>query len=338
MTIVKLFVGLDYHQDQVQVCVLDQDGKVLGNRRLENNTQRIVAWVERLGQVQAAALEACCGAANLGQELRDAGWNVSLAHPGIAARMKQNPDKTDLSDARLLADLLRVGYLPKVWLASEQLRRLRRLVRHRQELVDQRRNVKLRIRALLRENRVKPDKGIHPWTKAFLAWLADKAPLEEDDRWLMNQHLLALAELSSQIMQVEKRLEERTADDAVVQKLQTFDSVGLVTAVTMRAEIGEFDRFKNGKQLSRYCGLTPWNVSSGQRQADAGLIAAGNPQLRRVLVELSHRLVHRMDDRWSKLAARMLAQGKKKNVVIAAVANRWVRWLHHQMQPLELAV
>ena len=26
--------------------------------------------------------------------------------------MKQNPDKTDFGDARLLADLLRVGYLP----------------------------------------------------------------------------------------------------------------------------------------------------------------------------------------------------------------------------------
>ena len=27
-----VFVGLDYHQDSVQVCVLDSGGKVLGNR------------------------------------------------------------------------------------------------------------------------------------------------------------------------------------------------------------------------------------------------------------------------------------------------------------------
>jgi hypothetical protein len=55
-----------------------------------------------------------------------AGWSVSLAHPGFVARMKQNPDKTGHSDARLLADLLRVGYLPKVWLAPAELRELRR--------------------------------------------------------------------------------------------------------------------------------------------------------------------------------------------------------------------
>lgn len=337
MAIVKVYVGLDYHQDQVQVCVLDAEGRVLGNRGLANDAGAIVVWAERWGQVQAAALEACCGAAHLGQELRNRGWNVSLAHPGIVARMKQNPDKTDLADARLLADLLRVGYLPKVWLAPEQLRRLRRLVRHRQQLVDQRRAVKLRIRSLLRENRLRPEEGVSPWTKRYLAWLVEGAALLEDDRWLMEQHVAALAELGRQIREVEQRLEAWAEQDAVVQKLLTFTGVGLVTAVTLRAEVGEFDRFQNGKQLSRFCGVTPRNASSGQRQADAGLITVGNPQLRQVLVELAHRLIRCRDQRWSRLAGGMLGKGKQKNVVIAAVANRWVRWLHHQMQPLDLA-
>jgi len=37
----------------------------------------------------------------------------------------QSPDKTDFSDARVLADLERVGYLPRVWIAPQQLRELR---------------------------------------------------------------------------------------------------------------------------------------------------------------------------------------------------------------------
>ena len=66
-----------------------------------------------------AAIEACCGAANLADELiHRCQWSVDLAHAGYVARMKQSPDKTDYSDARLLADLERVGYLPRVWLAS----------------------------------------------------------------------------------------------------------------------------------------------------------------------------------------------------------------------------
>ena len=333
MSSLEVFVGLDYHQDSVQVCVLDKAGNVLCNRAVANNASAIQRAVETHGEVQAAALEACCGAANLAQELIGLGWSVSLAHPGFVARMKQNPDKTDFADARLLADLLRVGYLPKVWLAPEALCRLRRLVRFRQQLVAQRRNVKLRIRALLRENRLRPESDLRPWTKAYLAWLRNTVALQDDDRWVLDQHLEMLVTICDKIAQAEQRLRKWASDDAVLQKLLSLDGVGLVTAATLRAEVGQFDRFATGKQLSRFCGVTPRNASSGQRQADAGLIRAGNPQLRAVLIELGHRLVHRVQGRWAALAAKLSRAGKKTNVIVAAVANRWVRWLYHQMQP-----
>ncbi len=146
MASVKVFVGLDYHQDSVQVCVLDEAGKVLCNRSLPNQAATTDGTVARCGEAAGVAIEACCGASNLADELTALGWSVSLAHPGFVARMKQNPDKNDFGDARLLADLVRVGYLPIVWLAPEELRRLRRLVRLRQCWVDQRRRRSVRSR------------------------------------------------------------------------------------------------------------------------------------------------------------------------------------------------
>ena len=109
-----------------------------------------------------------------------------------------------------------------------------------------------------------------------------------------------------------------------------------MTAVTIRAEVGRFDRFRSGKQLARFCGLSPRNASSGQRQADAGLIKAGSPALRSVLIEAAHRLM-RYDDRWKALTTSLIDRGKRKSVVVAAVANRWVRWLHHEMRSVAQA-
>jgi transposase len=329
----RLFVGLDYHQDFVQVCVLDETGRTLRNSKVENNWRKIAAAVPAGATVQAA-LEACCGAADLADELSQcAGWSVSLAHPGFVARMKQNPDKTDYSDARLLADLLRVGYLPKVWLAPAELRELRRLVRYRQQKANERRNVKLRIRAILRDHRLQlTELSANPWTKKWLAGLAALGDIGADTQWILQEHLQHLARLEMEIRQVERRLAQRVADDAVVRKLRQQKGIGLVTAATMRAEIGRFDRFRTGKQLARFCGLTPRNCSSGNRQADAGVIQAGNPQLRAVLVEAVHRIM-RCDARWMKLAQQLRSRGKHACVVVAAIANRYVRWLHHQMQP-----
>jgi transposase len=237
------------------------------------------------------------------------GLPVELAHPGYVARLKRSPDKTDFTDAHLLADLARVNYLPRVWLAPESIRQLRRLVRHRAQLVRRRRDVKLRIRALLRENRLRCD-GAAAWRKDWMTWLQDEAALSASDRWVMDDHLLELASLTARILQIETKLAATVEHDPIVAKLLKQPGVGLITAVTMRAEIGRFDRFDNGKQLARFCGVTPRNASSGNRQADAGMVKAGNPELRTVLVELAHRLIHRIKRTLGRLGLRHAQTGQ----------------------------
>jgi transposase len=312
--------------------VLDSEGNVVSNRSVANDAAVIARVAARHGRPKRVAIEACCGAANLAEELRtECQLPVQLGHPGYVARMKRSPDKTDWGDAHLLADLVRVNYLPEVWLAPEPTRQLRRLVRHRTQLVRRRTEVKLRMRAVLRENRIRYSES-RPWTKAWLAWLTQTSQLSESDRWLIDEHLAELKWLNERIQAVEKKLTAATADDAVVARLRRFPGVGLVTAVTLRAEVGCFERFRTGKELARFCGVTPRNASSGARQADAGLIRAGNPDLRKVLVELAHRMMWQTDGPWAKLAARMVRRGKHRNVVVAAVANRWVRWLHHELR------
>lgn len=324
-------MGLDDHQDSVQVCVLDPDGSQLVNRAVPNDSATIRRLISRHGTAQRMGIEACCGAADLAEELAIShGLPIQLAHPGYVNRMKRSPDKTDLGDAQLLADLVRVNYLPRVWLAPRDTRELRRLVRFRSQLVQRRTDTKLRIRGLLRENRLKCLEA-QAWTKAWYAWLAT-VDLSDSDRWILNEHLDELVSLSGRIGAVDAKIKARLKDDPVAQILLAQPGVGMVTAATMRAEIGRFDRFNSGKQLSRFCGVTPRNASSGARQADAGLIKAGNTELRVVLVELAHRLISRIKGRWADMAHRMLTRGKPKNVTVAAIANRWVRWLYHEMQ------
>lgn len=329
MNSLPAYVGLDYHQNAVQVCVMDRAGVVLANRSCLNDWQAIAGLASQHGRVVGAAIESCTGAANLAEELmRRAGWLVDLAHPGFVNRMRQNQDKHDLGDARLLADLERVGYLPRVWLAPDEIRELRRLVNYRQQLVNERRNIKLRVSAMLRDQRQIYREG-KAWTLRWLGWLS-QAQLSEQGRWIVECHLRRMEGVRRELLAVEERLGKLTQDDPVVASLQKQKGIGPVTAWVMRAHIGRFDRFRTGKQLSRFCGLSPRNASSGNRQADAGLIKAGNADLRTTVIEAAHRLI-RYEPVWRERASRM--RGKPRCVVIAAMANRWIRWLFHQMQP-----
>ena len=331
MNNLPIYVGLDYHQSGVQVCVLDRQGEALVNKMCANSWHAVVKAVKPHGMVARAAIESCSGAADFAEELiQHAEWNVDLAHPGYVSRMRLNPDKTDYSDARMLADLERVGYLPKVWLAPQVVRELRLLVRYRQQQVAQRRNAKLRIGAILREQRLKYTEHGR-WGLPWLWWLQHEAALSEQGRWVVDQHLHELKYRRARIADAEKRLATACRDDPLTQRLLAITGIGKVTAWMFRAEVGRFDRFHNGKQLARFCGLTPRNASSGLRQADAGLIHAANKDLRTVAMEAAHRLI-RTDKHWNELAARLRARGKPPSVTVAAVANRWVRWLFNEVQ------
>lgn len=333
MSNVPVFVGLDYHQDSIQVCVLNHKGDVLLNRAAANDPRELGRIVRPLGVVQRVGIEACCGAADLGEQLvQKLGWNVSLGHPAYIAKMKSSPDKSDYSDSRMIADLTRVGYLPRVWLAPANIRELRQLVNHRQRLVDHGRALKLQVGGVLREQRVKIDtqRGSR-WSKTWTASVRDNDRLSKHARWIVNDLLDDIKYTQGKIAKAEAQLREATQGDPIIEKLMKQTGIGEVTAWVLRAHVGDFGRFKRAKQLARYCGMSPCNASSGNKVADAGLIDGCNKLLRLTIVQAAHRLI-RTVEHWSQLAASLKARGKPACVIVGAVGNRWLRNLHHAMK------
>ena len=328
-----LFLGIDYHQHRLQVCILDPDGRVVVNRPLDNHWQAVVDLAGQHGRIRRAAIEACPGAADLAEQLVElAGWHVELAHPAYVAKLKRSPDKSDFSDARLLADLTRVGYLPRAWLPGRWTRQLRQLVRYRQQQVEAGRHAKLRIGALLREHRLRPADQVRRWTKAWLAWLEHdvKEQLPAAAAWVLERQVAQIAHAADEVRAAEAQLHEHTEQDVTTARLLDQPGIGPVTAWVLRAEVDRFDRFDSGKALARFCGLSPRNASSGERDAQAGLVDGCSRLLRATLVELGHRLI-RTQPRWTKLAGRWRGAGKAGSVVAAAVANRYVRQLYYRM-------
>ena len=330
MSILPVYVGLDYHLATIQVCVMDPDRKILANVSVGNSPEAVRKVVAPHGNKVSVAIEAATGAAEFAELLiTQYGWHVELAHPGYANRMKQTPDKSDWTDAKLLADLTRVGYIPRVWLAPKYIRDLRELVSYRFALVQQCTATKLRLRALLRKHRI--DCPYSPWTIKGKAWLLNEANLPSLNVFFeLKGYYGLIGYLHEMINEAQKKLESDTAEDLVIKQLMEQPGIGFITAVTMRAKIGHFDRFRSGKQLAHFCAICPRNNSSAGKTTTGGLIKAGDEQLRQVIIEAAHRLM-RYDPHWKEMAARLRAEGKKTCVIVAAIGNRWIRKLFHQM-------
>jgi transposase len=74
-------------------------------------------------------------------------------------------------DAATLAQLLRADLLPEAWIAPQQVRDLRALLRHRAALVRLSTSLKNRVHAVLADRGIAQDQIL--WTGSGRAWLAD---------------------------------------------------------------------------------------------------------------------------------------------------------------------
>lgn len=93
----------------------------------------------------------------------------------------------------------------------------------------------------------------------------------------------------------------------VVTAIQALRGVALIAAITLVAEIGDFKRFANPRQLMAYLGLTPSERSSGAKTARGAITKAGNTRARRMLVESA----------WTyRLPARIGAAILKRNEIL----------------------
>lgn len=80
-------------------------------------------------------------------------------------------------------------------------------------------------------------------------------------------------------------IEEFKKEDKVVSRLKTIPGVGKITSSTLRAYIGEIDRFNTYKQFAAYCGLTPFVKYSNDKGFTGHITKGGPTELRTSMVQ-----------------------------------------------------
>ena len=102
--------------------------------------------------------------------------------------------------------------------------------------------------------------------------------------------------------------------------------MGALSQQVIEREVGDWNRFKNRRQVSSYLGLCPSENSSGQRLQQGSVTKCGNPRLRWALCELAWRLLkfqpgYRLCRKWRALIIDPRTRGGRKKQLIVAVAR-----------------
>lgn len=305
-----MLVGLDIHKNYIQAAVMNEQGRLLKEDKFQNDVQCIERFFTNIKDAKVV-MESSSTWYNI-YKLLSKKYSVILSNPVKTKAIASAKIKTDKIDARILADLLRGGYIAECYVPDSKIMELRELVRYRADLVRSRTRVKNRIHSILLMNGIRID--AEPFTKDFVR------KLRELKDYRIDGYLDVLESLNTKIKDASAMTRSIASDNETCRLLMTIPGIGYYSAVLIESEIGDIKRFPDSQHLCSYAGLVPSTHSSGGVTYHGRITKRGSKHLRWILTECTHAHIRTAKDSnvtkfYNKIARK---KGKQKATVAAA--------------------
>ena len=323
--IIKL--GMDVHANNIVVVRILDNGAPQPPQRFTR--EQLLAWVEKQHQL-ARQVFSCYEAGPFGyslhRELEKRGVINYVVRPRDWDQYGQKV-KTDQRDAKQLAlELDRFvrgnrAALSVVRVPTPDEEQSRSRARQRQALLRE----KLRLAAQGRSH------GLYYGYSLQGQWWKER-------RWRVCEKtcpaflLGLLTPLRRLIEAVEVELSQSEKELCAQFPVPLPLGVGELTAHMLEREIGDWNRFRNRRQVASYTGMCPREYSSGQKRMQGHISKHGNQRLRPLLVECGWRLCRFQPDyrpikRWRDILLNPLAPRARRKQLMVAVARHFaVDW------------
>lgn len=311
------YAGLDVHKEHINAAVVDSKGKIVKEAKFMNSPQALDAFLSGLDGKTEFALEACGFYEPVYDWIDDRNHKVSLVHVKKAKAIASARIKTDILDARTLAQLKRVG-LPEAYVPPKHVREIRSIVRPRASMVRQRANVRRCVHSILHREGIKqPFSDL--FGKAGRKWLT-KLELKYSSKMAIDNYLAIHDSMTEKIELATVNIEAIVDANPDIARLTTMPGIGKYSALLITTELGDINRFRNSAKLCSYAGIVPSIYQSARTLRRGHITKEGNKLLRWILIQCAHKAVvsdPHLSRKYRKLKKRLGA-----NKAIVSIARK----------------
>lgn len=320
------YSGIDLHSNNSVVTVMDDNDRVVAEKRLPNDLVKIIGflspWREELAGV---VVESTYNWYWLVDGLQEAGFLVKLANTGAIKKYDGLKHSGDEADARHLAHLLRLDILPTGTILPPEHRAIRDLARKRMQLVRSRTSHILAIENIMaRQQAVKITSNA---IKRLAVEDVNQMGLPADVGLAVQSNLAVIITLSTQIDLLEKRLQESVGERPDYVLLSSVPGIGRILATIILLETGPIDRFSAVGNFASYARCVDSQHTSNGKKKGEGNTKNGNKYLSWAFVEAANFAL-----RFCPEAKRFYERKKAKTntvVAIKALAHKLARACFH---------
>lgn len=325
------YTGIDLHKRNMINQTIDSNGQVLAKQTLPCRRSEVLAYFGSMEGPHRAVVESTGSWYWLADALKDIGVELVLAHALHVKAISYAKVKTDSVDAGMLAELLRVGLIPRAHQIAAEFRELREVMRSRLRLVVRRTAARVQVHSLAEKA------GMLLTAKAFedtgglaheLQQVLDEGSWRSGRCWLEQ-----IAVLEGQIKELEEWLAERLVPDERIQRLRQVPGIGVITAYTIWTETADMARFGSPGKYFSYCRLVPGASNSGGKSRHRGS-KQGNRYLKAAYTEAAVRAVQWYPVVRAFYQRKLRRSGKRiARAIVAKELARIVWYMMHNDQP-----
>lgn len=322
-------IGMDLSDRDAHICVVPKDGGPPARRDVVEMT--VDAMSDFFGQQPASRVvfEAGTHSPWLSRLLSSLGHEVVVADPRRLKLVTENVQKSDQTDAELLARVGRIDDLElirEVTHRPEQMQADYVIVKARDQLVKSRTALVAAMRGF-----VKSMGGRLPScsTEYFARRVGEDIPVIL--RPALQPVLECIAYLTTRIKALDKLIERTLSEQysRANELLQQVPGVGPITALSFICVIQDPERFEHSRAIGPYVGLVPRRKQSGDKDPRCGITKTGDALLRCQLTRAAHHIItFGKDSDLRRTANRLLDEGKPRQVVGCAIARKLGVLLH----------
>ena len=325
------YAGIDVSLEASSVCVVDAGGRIVREAKVASEPEALVAWFAALGfELERIGLEAGPLSQWLHAAMTAAGLKAELLETRhVRAAFKTMPVKTDRTDARGIAQLMRVGWFRPVWCKSVSAQETRAVLQARRLMKDKQHDVELSLRGLLRNFGLKLGKVTPKTYEARVRELVAGHPILAA---LAEAMLAARAALMAQYSGLHRQMLGLARSSAKARLLMTTPGVGPVVALDYASAIDDAARFTSSRRAGAYFGLSQRKYQSGQTDITGRISKLGDTRVRASLYEAAHVMLTRQTrpsalKTWGEGLARRIGPRKAKVALARRLAVVMLRML-----------
>lgn len=326
------YAGLDVSLESTSICIVNGDGRIVRESKVLSEPEALIGWFQTHGTAMARiGLEAGPLSQWLFAGLQSAGLPAELIETRhVRAAFKVMTVKTDRSDARGIAHLMRMGWFRPVHCKSVPSQEVRALLTTRKLLQTKRHDIEMSLRGILRGFGLKVGATTPKTFEGRARELVEGHPTLVV---IVDALLSARKAIDREFKAVESRLLAQSRSDERVRTLMSVPGVGAFTALTFVAAIDDPMRFRSSRMVGPHFGLTPTKYQSGETDVTGRISKVGDHGVRVALYEAANVILTRhvkpssLKD-WAIAVSRRAGMKKAK----VALARKLSVVLHHMLK------